>query len=188
MESLILASGSPRRKELMQLLPWPFEIKTREVVEVICETLSPEENVKALAYQKASAVAKDYPSRIVIGADTVVCLDGEIMGKPKDRFHARTMLEQLSGREHSVYTGVAILRENEKISEIFYIETKVKMQPLSKDEIEAYLLTNEPFDKAGAYGIQGYGARYIEKIEGDYYSVMGLPVHALYEKLKKQFK
>lgn len=188
MESLILASGSPRRKELMQLLPWSFEVKTSEVVEVICETLSPEENVKALAYQKANAVAKDYPYRIVIGADTVVCLNGEIMGKPQNRTQAQIMLEQLSGKEHDVYTGVAIIGRDEGISETFYIETKVKMQSLSRDEIEAYLLTNEPFDKAGAYGIQGYGARYIEKIEGDYYSVMGLPVHALYRKLKEQFK
>ncbi|MBU3803371.1 MAG: septum formation inhibitor Maf [Candidatus Cellulosilyticum pullistercoris] len=188
MESLILASGSPRRKELMQILPWPFEVKTKEVVEVISETLSPEENVKALAYQKASAVAKDYPSRIVIGADTVVCLDGEIMGKPQDRMQAQMMLERLSGKEHHVYTGVAIIGRDEEISETFYVETKVKMQSLSREEIEAYILTNEPMDKAGAYGIQGYGARYIERIEGDYYSVMGLPVHALYEKLKKQFK
>jgi len=188
MELLILASGSPRRKELMQFLPWPFEVKSKEVMEVICETLSPEENATVLAYQKANAVAKDYPNRIVIGADTVVCLDGEIMGKPQDRIRAQTMLERLSGKEHMVYTGVAIIGRDKQISENFYIETKVKMQSLSKDEIEAYLLTNEPFDKAGAYGIQGYGARYIERIEGDYYSVMGLPVHALYEKLKGQLK
>ncbi len=188
MESLILASGSPRRKELMQLLPWPFEVKAEEIAEEICETLSPEENVKALAYQKASVVAEAYPNHIVIGADTIVCLDGEIMGKPEDRTHAHTMLERLSGKVHDVYTGVAIIGKDKEISEIFYIETKVKMQSLSKDEIEAYLLTNEPFDKAGAYGIQGYGARYIERIEGDYYSVMGLPVHALYDKLKGQLK
>ena len=106
------------------------------------------------------------------------------MGKPRDEKHAKAILEQLSGQEHQVYTGVAILREHDSVSETFYIETKVKMQRLSEEEIKAYLSTGEPFDKAGAYGIQGYGARYIEKIEGDYYSVMGLPVHALYEKLK----
>ena len=188
MESLILASGSPRRKELMQLLPWSFEIKTEEVEEVILETLSPEENVMSLAYQKAHAVAKEYPHQIVIGADTVVCLKGQIMGKPRDEKHAKAILEQLSGQEHQVYTGVAILREHDSVSETFYIETKVKMQRLSEEEIKAYLSTGEPFDKAGAYGIQGYGARYIEKIEGDYYSVMGLPVHALYEKLKTLVK
>lgn len=184
MKSLILASGSPRRKELMGLLPWAFEIRTKEVIEVISETLSPEENVMALAYQKAQEVAKEYPHHIVIGADTVVCLNGEIMGKPRDEKHAQAMLEELSGQEHQVYTGVAILREQDSVSETFYIETKVKMQQLSKEEIKAYVSTQEPLDKAGAYGIQGYGARYIEKIEGDYYSVMGLPVHALYEKLK----
>ena len=188
MEPLILASGSPRRKELMQLLPWPFEIKTKDIVEEICETLSPEENVKVLAYQKADIVAKAYPDRIIIGADTVVCLGGEIMGKPQNRAHAQFMLEQLGGKEHDVYTGVAIIGKEHKISETFYVETKVRMQSLSKDEIEAYLLTNEPFDKAGAYGIQGYGARYIEGIKGDYYSVMGLPVHELYKRLKRQFK
>ena len=188
MEALILASGSPRRKELMGLLPWAFEIKTEEVEEVISKSLSPEENVMALARQKAEAVSKEYPHQIVIGADTVVCLNGEIMGKPRDRQHAREMLAQLSGQTHQVYTGVAVLRAEDATLETFYIGTKVKMQVLSDEEIEAYLETKEPFDKAGAYGIQGYGARYIEKIEGDYYSVMGLPVHALYETLKHILK
>lgn len=188
MEPLILASGSPRRKELMQLLPWAFEIKTEEVIEVISKSLSPEENVMSLAYQKAEAVSKEYPHQIVIGADTVVCLNGEIMGKPKDRQHARDMLAQLSGQDHQVYTGVAVIRVADSTLETFYTGTRVKMQSLSEEEIEAYLDTQEPLDKAGAYGIQGYGARYIEKIEGDYYSVMGLPVHALYEKLKHILK
>lgn len=188
MKSLILASGSPRRKELMHLLPWTFEVKTKEVVEIICDSLSPEENVQALAYQKANAVAEDYQAHIVIGADTVVCLKGEIMGKPHDEIHAKAMLERLSGKVHDVYTGVAIIAKDKRISETFYVQTKVKMQSLSMNEIESYLLTNEPFDKAGAYGIQGYGARYIESIEGDFYNVMGLPVHALYEQLKKRLK
>lgn len=184
MKPLVLASQSPRRRELMALLPWAFEIKLKEVEEQIDLLLSPEENVKAVALQKAEAVASQNVDQIVIGADTIVCLNGEIMGKPVDLFHAQAMLEKLSGKEHDVLTGVAIIYKKRKVVESFYIKTKVRMHELSKQEIEAYLETKESLDKAGAYGIQGYGARYIEGIEGDYYNVMGLPVHALYEKLK----
>lgn len=188
MKPLILASQSPRRKELMALLPWSFEIKLKEVEEHIDPLLSPEENVKALALQKAEVVANQNVDQMVIGADTIVCLDGEIMGKPINKAHAKAMLEKLSGKSHHVFTGVAIIGKQHQVLENFYIETKVKMQELSVQEIEAYLETEEPLDKAGAYGIQGYGARYIEGIEGDYYNVMGLPIHALYEKLKTLIK
>lgn len=184
MKGLVLASQSPRRKELMTLLPWQFEIQVKEVEEIINLEWSPQENVKSLAMQKAQAVGKENLNQIIIGADTIVCLNGEIMGKPKDEVHAKAMLKKLSGQIHHVFTGVAILCKERRIKESFYIETKVKMQDLSDKEIDNYLQTKEPFDKAGAYGIQGYGARYIEGIEGDYYNVMGLPVHALYEKLK----
>lgn len=106
------------------------------------------------------------------------------MGKPKDKVQARQMLEKLSGKAHYVFTGVAIVCKSQKVVESFCIETKVKMKQLSEQEIEDYIETQEPLDKAGTYGIQGYGARYIEGIQGDYYNVMGLPVHALYERLK----
>lgn len=184
MNSLVLASQSPRRKELMALLPWEFVIQTKETEEVISEALSPEENVMSLALQKAQAVAEECRDQIVIGADTIVCLEGKIMGKPKDEEDAFKMLQSLSGKAHQVFTGVALVNKEAGIAESFYVETSVKMQELAQDEIAAYLLTKEPFDKAGAYGIQGYGARYIESIVGDYYNVMGLPVHTLYTKLK----
>lgn len=185
MRELVLASQSPRRKELMALLPWDFVIKTKEVEEIIDKSLTPYENVMALALQKAEAVAEECQGKIVIGADTVVCLEGRIMGKPKDKEDAAQMLKSLSGKMHQVFTGVALVNKEEKICDTFYVETSVKMQELSESEIEEYLLTKEPFDKAGAYGIQGYGARYIESIAGDYYNVMGLPVHTLYGKLKE---
>lgn len=169
----------------MALLPWPFEIITKEVEERIDCQLSPAINVQNLARQKAEAVAKDYLNQWVIGADTVVGLKGMIMGKPKDEKEARLILQDLSGKTHQVYTGVAIICQEKKICHTFYQETQVTMQSLSDKELDEYLATGEPFDKAGAYGIQGYGARYISEIIGDYYNVMGLPVHALYEQLNQ---
>lgn len=185
MKTILLASQSPRRKELVQLLPWEFEVCTKDVKEEIDVQLSPEVNVQSLAEQKADAVAHHHPDHFVIGADTIVCYQGKIMGKPRNQEDAKYILSQLGGNTHQVYTGVAIICENKDIRTTFYEETKVTMQPLSDMEIEAYLRTNESYDKAGAYGIQGYGARYISGIEGDYYNVVGLPVHALYQQLKK---
>lgn len=185
MKPILLASQSPRRKELMQLLPWDFEVYTKEVDEQIDEQFTPEINVQFLAKQKAVAVANCYPERLVIGADTVVCYKGKIMGKPKDKADAKKILRTLSGNTHQVYTGVAIVCKETDVKITFYQETNVTMQVLSEGEIEAYLSTNESYDKAGAYGIQGYGARYISGIEGDYYNVVGLPVHMLYKYLKE---
>lgn len=172
----------------MQLLPWKFEVCTMDVEEVINTDWSPCENVKALAFQKAEVVANRYPDQIVVGADTVVCYDGHIIGKPKDAQDAKAILRNLSGKAHQVYTGVAILCKSRNLEVSFYKETRVIMQVLSSEEIDAYVATSEPLDKAGAYGIQGYGARYIIGIEGDYYNVMGLPVHELYQNLKHIFE
>lgn len=185
MKPILLASQSPRRKELIELLPWTFEICTKEVEEKIDEDLSAELNVQALAEQKAMAVAKQYPESLVIGADTVVCYEGEIMGKPKDKEDAQRILRRLSGHTHQVYTGVSIICKKMNLSITFYEATDVTMQELSDEEIKDYLKTNESHDKAGAYAIQGYGARYISQIRGDYYNVVGLPVHRLYERLKE---
>ncbi|MBE6022844.1 MAG: septum formation inhibitor Maf [Cellulosilyticum sp.] len=185
MKPILLASQSPRRKQLVQLLPWRFEVCTEEVEEQIDEALTPEENVQALARQKAEAVALKYPDQWVIGADTVVCYEGKIMGKPKDEVDAKNILNKLSGKTHQVYTGVALIHQDKGVIQTFYQETQVTMQLLSEEEIETYIQTKEPMDKAGAYGIQGYGARYIVGIKGDYYNVMGLPVHQLYQELKK---
>jgi septum formation protein len=185
MSDIILASSSPRRKELMNLLGMKFEIATKEVEEHIDENLKPEENVKELALKKARAVALDYENNLIIGCDTVVALENIIMGKPKDRQDAMSTLRYLSGKEHCVYTGVAIICKEKNIENTFYEMTRVKMKALTDEEINDYVDTNEPLDKAGSYGIQGRGAIYIEGIAGDYYNVMGLPLCRLYKELVK---
>lgn len=185
MQPIILASTSPRRKELMQKLPWPFEIKTKEVIETMNPSLSPEENVKALAYKKAKAVAKEETTSWVIGADTIVCYKDQILGKPQDEKGAQEMLNALKGNWHEVITGVAIVQEKTGISQVFYVRTKVKMAAMTAKEIADYIASKEPMDKAGSYGIQGLGSRYIEGIEGDYFNVVGLPVSSLYQQLKQ---
>lgn len=185
MKPILLASQSPRREQLMALLPWAFEVCTKNVEEQIDSQLTPALNVQNLAKQKAQAVADEQEGAWVVGADTVVCYQGRIMGKPKDEAEAKEILRVLSGKTHQVYTGVAILCKEKDICHTFYQETQVTMQILTEAEIEDYVATGEPNDKAGAYGIQGYGARYITEIHGDYYNVMGLPVHALYSQLKR---
>lgn len=181
MTKIVLASNSPRRKELIKLLGYPFEVCSREVEELINPQLSPEENVKHLAKLKAEAVATDYASHWVIGADTMVCLQNHVLGKPKNEADAEEMLQLLSGKKHRVITGVALMKEDKIIT--FCETTYVQMKELTKDEIRAYIATREPLDKAGAYGIQGKGAIFIERIEGDYYNVVGLPIHQVYKRL-----
>lgn len=181
MTKIILASNSPRRKELIKLLGYPFEICSREVEELINPQLPPEENVKHLAKLKAEAVAKDYREHLVIGADTMVCLQDHVLGKPKSEADAEEMLQLLSGKKHRVITGVAFVRGDEVIT--FCETTYVQMKELTRAEIKAYIATKEPMDKAGAYGIQGKGAVFIERIDGDYYNVVGLPIHQVYKRL-----
>lgn len=179
---VILASGSPRRRELLQLLDIDFTIKVSDICEDLKEGLSNEELVMDLAFQKAEAIQKDNPSSVVLGFDTLVILDGVPLGKPIDREDGFRMLRSLSGKKHRVLTGCAILSESG--DDIFYDYADVFFNPMTDEEINEYLDTSEPYDKAGAYGIQGYGARYIQKIEGDYYSVMGVPLQKLYNKLR----
>lgn len=179
---LILGSGSPRRKELLSLITPLFAIDTPEVDEALPEGVVPQRAVMMLARKKAEAVASRHTEHdITIGSDTIVVLDGEILGKPKDRDDARAMLKRLSGDTHRVFTGVCIHHEGK--SEMFYSEASVTFVEMTDEEIEEYLDTGEPFDKAGAYGVQGFGARYIKNIDGDYYAVVGLPVHRLYREL-----
>ena len=184
---LILASQSPRRKELLSLITQDFEVQVSHVEEKIPSGLQPYEAVMHLARIKAEAVAAEMAAQpnaqpgVVLGADTVVVLDGEIMGKPKDHADCVRMISALSGREHEVLTGVCIV-ENER-EESFYERTAVKFLKLSDEEIQWYASLDEPYDKAGAYGIQGYGSLLIEGICGDYFNVMGLPVAALNRKL-----
>lgn len=196
---MILASASPRRRELLEQVGIAFEICPAKGEEIIKGTL-PEEVVSELSAQKAREVAamlQQYgkaheelmtpQDMMVIGADTVVAVDGQILGKPKDEADAERMLTLLSGRSHEVYTGVTILlmSRSGKVGEhTFFEKTAVTMREMSPEEIRRYIATGEPMDKAGAYGIQGKCAVYIDKIEGDYNNVVGLPVAAIYWELK----
>lgn len=185
MDKLVLASASPRRRELMSLLGVPFEIIVSNVVEVIDKLLPPEEMVKDLALQKARAVVDNLDQGLVIGADTIVVIAAKIMGKPANEEEAFTMLKELSGQEHQVYTGIALVDKVSGEQEVAAEVTMVKFKELTDGEIRAYLATGEPFDKAGAYAIQGRAAVFIEGIKGDYNNVVGLPVYRLAQLLKR---
>lgn len=188
---IILASASPRRKELMKILEIPFSVMTSNAEEVIDTDLPPYFAAEKLSLLKASDVAKilkdEEKDAIVIGADTIVVKDGEILTKPKDEQDAENMLKTLSGTHHSVITGVTVINNKTAKSESFYVETKVYFKDLSQEEIRKYINSGEPMDKAGAYGIQGKGALFVEKIEGDYFNVVGLPLCKLASLLKEEF-
>lgn len=179
MKEIILASTSPRRKELLENLGVKFKVVGSNIEEKINNKLSSPEIVKDLAYQKAKAVSnKITGNHLVIAADTIVEYNN-ILGKPKDTEEARFMLKLLSGQVHKVITGFAIIDSLTKREFIDYECTKVYFNNLSNDQIERYILTDEPMDKAGAYGIQGKGSLFVSKIEGDYFNVVGLPVSKL---------
>lgn len=180
---IILASKSPRRKELLSLITKNFVIEPAKGEETADESLPTDLYVSALAENKAREIAALHPEDIVIGADTIVAAKGEILGKPRYAEDAKRMLTLLSGTEHSVYTGVCVINKGEEYT--FCEETIVRFFVLSEEEIDDYIATGEPFDKAGAYGIQDYGALLVEGIEGDYYNVMGLPVGKLNRVLKE---
>ena len=173
---IILASKSPRRRALLeQMGVRDFRIVTPDIDEHMDRDLPPAELVRQISLEKAQAVAAQAdPNTVVIAADTVVALDGVVLGKPADKEEAFRMLSLLSGNRHQVYTGLTVLRGEQVFSQ--WEETAVTLRSLTAEEIEAYIATGEPMDKAGAYGIQGYGALFIQGINGDYYNVMGLPV------------
>ncbi|CDA92219.1 septum formation protein Maf [Ruminococcus sp. CAG:563] len=181
MSKIILASASPRRKELMELAGYDFEVICADIVEVVPEEAMPQEVVMSLALQKAQAVAAEHKEAVVIGSDTVVALDGKILGKPHSEQEACEMLRSLSGRTHKVFTGVAIVCGG-KVKN-FFDETDVEFYSLGDDEIKKYVATGEPTDKAGAYGIQGKGSVLVKRINGDFFSVMGLPIAKLYREM-----
>lgn len=183
MSELILASSSPRRREILSLVYPSFQIITKDVDETVDPKLPPVEIVMNLAERKAKGVAEEYPDAFVVGADTIVYLDGSILGKPKDAEDAEQMLSRLSGTTHSVFTGVAICYKGKV--DTFYERTDVTFWELTDDEISEYIKTGEPLDKAGSYGIQGIGATLVKEIHGDYYTVVGLPIAKLYRHLKK---
>lgn len=174
MKHLVLASGSPRRKELLEQMNLTFDIIVSRFEEHISLSVTPAELVEQLAYGKASEVFNRTQDAVVLGSDTVVTLDGDVLVKPDNREHARQMLTALSGRTHTVYSGVSILSEGQQSS--FSVATDVTFWELTDSEISQYLDTDEPYDKAGAYGIQGFGAAFVKCIQGDYYSVVGLPI------------
>ena len=174
MKRFILASASPRRKEILANAGFDFEIIVSDVDENITEDLSPGETVEELAKRKALAVWEENKDAVVFGCDTVVAVDGKILGKPRDDDEAFEMIKMLSGKAHTVSTGVCICA-SDKIS-VFSNTTNVEFYSLSDETIRSYVATGESRDKAGAYGIQGYGSVLIKEIKGDYFSVMGLPV------------
>ena len=186
---IILASGSPRRKELLLQIGIVPEIIVSHVEEKITSDI-PAEVVMSLAEQKAVDVAKEMPEgTVILGSDTVVAADGKILGKPKSHEEAYEMIRCLAGRSHQVYTGVCIVKkgpEGEADTVVsFYDETDVNVSPMTEKEIREYADSEEPMDKAGSYAVQGFFARYIDGLKGSYANVMGLPVHLVYQDLKK---
>ena len=179
---LILASASPRRKELLGLFHIPFTIRVADIDETMDHTKSPYDEVARVSRLKALAVERQ-PDDIVIAADTIVVCDGTVLGKPKSESEAVSMLQLLSGRDHQVMTGCTVLRGDR--AETFTEVTDLHFRPLSRKEIENYVASGEPMDKAGSYGIQGGAALFCERMAGDYYNVMGLPVCRLGQVLKQ---
>ena len=189
--NIILASGSPRRKELLAQAGFDFEVEVSNADEDVAEE-SPTEMVEELAARKAQAVVnlhnKEEDDCLVIGADTIVVLDGKVLGKPADEEAAKAMLSALSGQTHQVYTGVALFSIKKGIVEkkkTFHECTDVTMVPITEKEIADYVASGDPLDKAGAYGIQGPAAIFISGIKGDYYNVVGLPVSRVYHEIEK---
>jgi len=185
MKTIILASASPRRKEILRKTGLKFRVDASEYSEDNGHNLPPHKLATYLSLEKAKSVARKYKNAIIISADTFIVFNGRIFGKPVNISDARKMLRLFRGKPHSVITGFTIIdtSTNKKVSRS--IETKVYFRKLMNSEIESYIRTKEYIDKAGAYGIQGMGALLIEKIEGDYFNVMGLPLTALVESLKK---
>ena len=182
---LVLASKSPRRSEILKNAGYDFEIRVADADETIPDGTKPEDAVVFLAARKAMAVNRA-DDETVLGADTIVVLDNRILGKPKDREDAFNMLKSLSGRVHSVFTGVCIIENGRSVT--FAEETQVEFLPLSDEDIYKYIDTNDCYDKAGAYGIQGYASKFIRRISGDYFNVVGLPISAIFEKFLQKRK
>ena len=171
---LILASQSPRRAELLSRLGLEFEIRPAEIDESYLGHEMPADHAERLAREKAIAIARAEPEALVIGSDTIVIIDDDVLGKPRDPAEAVRMLRRLADREHQVYTAVAVAYRGRTESALEAV--RVRFRPLDDRECEEYVATGEPLDKAGAYGIQGFGSALVESIEGDYFAVMGLPV------------
>ncbi|MCA1056317.1 Maf family protein [Rossellomorea aquimaris] len=183
MSNLILASQSPRRKELLQQIQLSFSVMKSDVNESFAPHMRPHDVVMELALRKARVISQTHAESYVLGSDTVVTKGDLILGKPNSAEEARTMLSMLSGETHSVYTGVAIVKGDNQ--SLFYEKTDVTFWELSPREIDEYIASGEPFDKAGSYGIQGLGAKLVKEIQGDYFSVVGLPLSRVYRVLRE---
>ena len=183
MTRIILASKSPRRRELMEMLKLPFEIIVSDIDEQIDYDNDLVKEIEKLSFRKADAVYQENKDALVIGSDTIVKIGNDVLGKPKSVEQAKEMLRELSDNTHEVVTGVTIIC-NDQV-ETFSSVANVTFYPLSEEEIDEYVKTNEPMDKAGSYAIQGDGAKFIRSIEGDFYTIVGLPVGELYHRLKK---
>ncbi len=174
---VILASQSPRRRELLRLIGVPHEVLPADIDETFLPHESPAPHAERLATEKAAVIAEREPDAVIIAADTIVVLDGDVLGKPSSAAEARETLRRLSGRTHTVHTAVAVRYQGNAVSGVESVE--VTFRPLDDDQIARYVHTGEPMDKAGAYGIQGYGATLVERIHGDYFAVMGLALGRL---------
>ena len=182
MKKLILASQSPRRKELLEKCGHPFQVEAADIDETIDQSKDLTEEIKRLSFRKAEHVLRQHGDAVVVGSDTIVTIDGKVLGKPSDAQEAAEMLRELSGRTHQVITGLCILSRNRifldaSVNDVVFAE-------MTEEEIRKYVETGEPMDKAGAYAIQGIASRYITGIHGDYYANMGLPLCMAYEELK----
>ena len=184
---IILASNSPRRKEILENTKIKFSIKGSQIDEVIKTNESPKETVMRLAYEKALDVAKNNAESLVIGADTIVVINDTILGKPKDETEAYDMIKMLSGKTHYVITGFALINLSLQKKVVDCEISKVTFKELSKECIKDYIQTKESLDKAGAYGIQGYGALLVNNIQGDYFNIVGLPISKISDCLKEHF-
>ena len=187
---IILASQSARRRDILENLGIKFDIKVSQVDESMSDTLTPGENVETVSMRKAAAVAEelgitDSDDTLVIASDTVVVCDNIILGKPRDKAHATEMIRMLSGRRHSVISGIAVIYRGKRV--FSHEETEVEFRSLTDAEIEAYVSTDEPYDKAGGYGIQDKAAIFVRGIHGDYLNVVGLPVFKLFRILENEF-
>ena len=179
---VILASQSPRRRELLNLVGIAHEVRPADIDETYFAGERPWDHAERLAREKAAVIARQEPDAVVIGSDTIVVVDGDVLGKPSDAAEARHMLRRLAARSHVVMTAVAVTWRGETRSGVEQVG--VDFHPLSDAEIDAYVATREPMDKAGAYGIQGYGAAIVARVDGDYFAVMGLPVQRVVRMLR----
>lgn len=180
---IILASQSPRRRDLLTLIGIPHDVFPADIDETLLPGEDPAVHAERLARAKAEGLARRHPEAVVVGSDTIVVIDDVVLGKPRDVADARQMLRRLSGRSHTVMTAVAVARDGQTVSAVELVG--VTFRALSESEIDAYIQTGEPMDKAGAYGIQGFGAVIVERVDGDYFAVMGLALGRLVKLLRE---